>query len=150
MRIFVVLSLIGFSFVTFSQALAQEPGDIGTVECQETQLQIQNIIEMEGPYKNHGQFVKAVVHLVKSAKKEEQITGKCASCIFTQFALRIPIEDQDACGPDMGTSDTIETVACCLIGDDCEDMTPEDCHDERGIPMLPGSNCYTVDCNSSY
>ena len=150
MRTFIVLLLLGLSFVTLSQALAQEPGGIGTVECREVQLQIQNTVEMEDHYKNHGQLVKTVVHALKSAKKAKLITGKCASCIFTQFALRIPTDEQKACGPDIESSDTIETVACCLIGDDCENMTPEDCDDERGIPMLPGSNCDTVDCDSPY
>jgi len=139
-----VLSLLGFAFVTLSQALAQEPGDIGTVECREAQLQIQNTIEMEGSYKNHGQLVKAVVHLVKSARKEKPITGKCASCIIMQFDLWIPREKQDACGPD------IETEACCFPDGSCEDMTPEDCNEERGIPMQSGSNCDTVYCGSPY
>ena len=150
MRIFIVLSLLGLFFVTLSQALAQEPGSIGTMECREVQLEIQNTIEMEGTYKNHGQLVKAVVRAVKSAKKAKLITGKCASCIFTQFAIRIPIEEQKACGSDIESFDTIETVACCLMNDDCEDMTPEDCDNERGsISMLSGSNCKTVDCGSA-
>ena len=186
MRIFIVLLLLGLSFVILSQALAQEPGSIGTVECREVQLQIQlqiqDTVEMEGPYKNHGQLVKTVLHLVKSAKKANEITGKCASCIFTQFVLRIPIEEQKACGPDIETeacyfdggcedlteedciekegepqgigtdctsvsSDTIETVACCLIGEECEDMTPEDCDAERGMPS--GSNCTPDLCAKS-
>jgi hypothetical protein len=151
MRIFIVLSLLGLSFVALSQALAQEPGDIETVECREVQLQIQDTVDMEdieANSKNHGQFVKAVVHLVKAARKEKLITGKCASCIFAQFALRIPIEDQDACGPDIESSDTIETVACCLIGDICEDMTQEDCDAERGVSS--GSNCTPDLCAKSY
>jgi hypothetical protein len=155
MRISIVLSLLGLSFVTLSQALAQEPGSIGTVECREVQLQIQlqiqNTVEMEGPYKNHGQLVKTVVHALKSAKKTKLITGKCASCIFTQFVLRIPIEEQKACGLDIESFDTIETVACCLMNDDCVDMIPEDCEAERGSkPMSSGSNCETVDCASAY
>ena len=137
MRIFIVLSLLGFSFITLSQALAEEPGDIGTVKCREVQLQIQDTVEMEGPYKNHGQFVKTVVHLVKSAKKSKLITGKCASCIFTQFALRIPIEEQKACGPD------IETEACNFDGG-CEDLTEEDCIDRMGSPEGPGTDCASV------
>ena len=51
MRIFIVLSLLGFAFVTLFQAPAQEPGSTGTVECRDVQLQIQNTIEMEGPKK---------------------------------------------------------------------------------------------------
>ena len=150
MRIFIVLSLLGLSFVTLSQALAQELGSIGTVECREVQLQIQNTEEMEDQYKNHGQLVKTVVHALKSAKKAKLITGKCASCIFAQFAIRIPIKKQKACGPDIESSDTIETVACCLLNDICEDMTPEDCDDKRGMRMPSGSNCETVDCGSAY
>ncbi len=151
MRISIVLLLLGLSFVILSQALAQEPGSIGTVECREVQLQIQDTVEMEGPYKNHGQFLKTVVHLVKSAKKEKLITGKCASCIFTQFAIRIPVEEQKSCGPDIESSDTIETVACFLMNDDCVDMTPKDCEAERGsTPMPSGSNCDNVDCGEAY
>ncbi|MCK5515220.1 MAG: hypothetical protein KAJ00_12025 [Deltaproteobacteria bacterium] len=154
MRIFIVLSLLGFSFITLSQALAEEPGDIGTVECREVQLQIQDTVDMEGieaNSKNHGQFVKAVVRLVKAARKEKLITGKCASCIFTQFAIRIPIEEQKACGSNIESFDTIETVACCLMNDDCVNMPPEDCKAERGsTPMSSGSNCETVDCGSAY
>lgn len=156
MRIFIVLSLLGFAFLTLSPALAEEPAEIWTAECRGFQLLIQdtikNTLETEGDYKNHGQLVKAVVHLLKSAKKEKQITGNCAACILVQFALSIPIDDQDACGPDMDTSKTIETVACCLAGGSCEDMTPEDCDAERGIPMDFGSNCEDDGyyCNSSY
>ena len=156
MRIFIVLSLLGFAFLTLSPAFAEEPADIGTSKCRELQLLIQdtikNTLDMEGDYKNHGQLMKAVVHLVKSAKKEKQITGKCAACIFIQFALSIPIDYQDACGPDMETSNTMETVACCLAGGSCEDMTPEDCDAKRGIPMGAGSNCESDGdyCNSSY
>ena len=145
MRIFIALSFLGFAFLTLSQALAQEPGDIGTVECREVQLQIQKTIEdtidKEGPYKNHGQFVKAVVHLLKSARKEKPITGKCASCIFTQFVLRIHIKNQDACGPDM------ETEACFLSDDICEDIPEDDCIDRGGIPEGPGTDCASVSPN---
>ena len=151
MRISIVLLLLGLSFVILSQALAQEPGSIGTVECREVQLQIQDTEGMEDHYKNHGQLVKTVVHALKSAKKTKLITGKCASCIFTQFVLRIPIEEQKACGSNIESFDTIETVACCLMNDDCVNMTPEDCEAERGsTPMSSGSNCETVDCASAY
>ncbi len=147
MRIFIVLSLLGFSFITLSQALAEEPGDIGTVECREVQLQIQDTVDMEGieaNSKNHGQFVKAVVRLVKAARKEKLITGKCASCIFTQFAIRIPIEEQKACGLDIESSDTIETEACYLSDDICEDMSADDCIDRGVIPEGPGTDCASV------
>jgi hypothetical protein len=144
MRIFIVLSLLGFSFLTLSQALAQEIGSIGTVECREVQLQIQNTVDMEDHYKNHGQLVKTVVHALKSAKKAKLITGKCASCIFTQFALRIPIDEQKACGPDIESSDTIETEACYLSDGGCEDLTEEECIDRGSIPEGPGTDCASV------
>jgi hypothetical protein len=138
MRIFIVLSLLGLSFVTLSQAFAQEPGSIGTVECREVQLQIQNTVDMEDHYKNHGQLVKTVVHALKSAKKAKLITGKCASCIFTQFALRISIADQDACGPD------IETEACYFSDGGCEDLTAENCIEIEGKPQGIGTDCTSV------
>ena len=141
MRIFIVLLLLGFSFLTLSQALAEEPGDIGTAKCREVQLQIQDTVDVEdieANSKNHGQFVKAVVHLVKSARKEKVITGKCASCIFRQFALRIPIEEQKACGLDVGTE------ACYLSDGGCEDLTEEECIEIKGEPQGTGTDCASV------
>jgi len=69
MRLFIVLIAIGLFFVILPQSQAQMPGNVGTEECREEQLQIQEIVEMEAPYRNHGQLVKTAVHAVISARK---------------------------------------------------------------------------------
>ena len=142
MRILMALLIIGLSIITLSQALAIKPGDMGTEECREIQLQIQDTVEMEGPYKNHGQLVRAVVNAVNYSKKAKIITGNCASCIIKQFARRIPIERQRACGPD------IETEACCFSDGSCEEITSQDCTEIEGTPQGIGTDCTTVLCIS--
>lgn len=139
----IVLTAIGLSFVILSQSQAQTPGDLGTVECGEEQLQIQETLEMEGSYKNHGQLVKTAVHAVISARKAKLITGKCAACIFIEFALGIPLTEQKACGPDV-ESEAFEPEACYLPDDICEDMSAEDCIEAEGDPQGSGTDCSSV------
>jgi hypothetical protein len=90
--------LIGGFVGTRPQAWAQAPGDIGSAECWEAQVGAQTAIESGGPYKNHGQSVRAVANVVGAAVAAGTITEACASCITNQFARRIPIAEQAPCG----------------------------------------------------
>ena len=143
MRLLIVLIAIVLSCVILPQAQAQTPGDVGTVECGEEQLLIQESVDMEGPYKNHGQLVKTAVHAVISARKAKLITVKCAACIFIEFALGIPLEEQNACGPEI-EPEAFETEACYLPDDSCENMSAEDCIEEEGDPQGSGTDCASI------
>ena len=80
-----------------SLALAT-PGDVGSRECRSVQLAAQAAVASGGPYRNHGQLVRTAAHVVDAAVTAGAITEECASCIVSQFARRIPIEDQTPCG----------------------------------------------------
>jgi hypothetical protein len=138
MKTFFVLSIIGLSFIILPQAAAQRPGGLGTVECRDAQLQIQETVEMKGPYRNHGKLVRTAVRAVISSKRARKISWRCAGCIFKEFVLRIPIEEQEACGPD------IEPEACFLADDSCEDMRADDCIEAGGIPEGEGTDCISL------
>ena len=138
MRLAIVLTVIGLSFVMASQAVAQRPGSVGTVECREQQLQIQDTVEMEGPYRRHGKLVRTVVRAVISAKRARMISWGCAGCIFKEFARGIPIDEQQACGPD------INPEACFFDDDSCEDMRADDCIEAGGSPGGEGTDCISV------
>ena len=138
MKTFIVLSVIGLSFFMVSQAVAQRPGGVGTVECRDAQLQIQETVEMNGPYRHHGKLVRTAIRAVMSSKRARKISWRCAGCIFKEFILRIPVEEQEACGPD------IEPEACFLVDDSCEDMRPEDCIEAGGSPEGEGSDCISL------
>ena len=143
MRLFIVLTAIGLSFAILSPSQAQIPGNVGTVECGEEQLLIQDTVAMEGPYKNHGQLVRTAVHAVISARKDKLITVKCATCIFIEFALGIPILEQKTCGPDI-ESEAFQPEACYFTDDRCEDMSAEDCIEAEGDPQGSGTDCASV------
>ena len=138
MRLFIVLLAIGLSFVIVSPSQAQIPGNVGTEECGVEQCRIQGIVGEKDYYRNHGQLVKTAVHAVISARKEKRITVKCAACIFIEFALGIPIEEQKSCGP------VFDTEACYLPDVSCEDMSVEDCIDAEGDPQGLGTDCASV------
>jgi len=95
------LALIGLFSVMVAQAWAAEPGDVGSAECLNVQLEAQEAVERGGPYKNHGQMVSTAAKVVSEyVCIEEVITYECASCIMNQFARRIPIDQQEPCGFD--------------------------------------------------
>jgi hypothetical protein len=138
MRLFIVLIAIGLFFVILPQSQAQMPGNVGREVCGAEQVRIQGIVGEKYSYRNHGQLVKAAVHAVISARKDKQITVKCAACIFIEFALGIPIDEQKSCGP------VFDTEACDLLDDRCEDMSAEDCIDAEGDPQGTGTDCASV------
>lgn len=86
-----------------SVALAQQPADVGSFECRALQKSVQAEVgdESTAGKRNHGQFVKTVAHLVGPHVESGEITEECASCIVSQFARRILIANQRACGPDV-------------------------------------------------
>jgi hypothetical protein len=89
-----MVAVIGLS----TTLVAQEPGDVGSAECREVQLDAQAAVEDGGPYKNHGQMVRTAANNQSPALEAGDITEECSSCIMNQFARRIPIADQEACG----------------------------------------------------
>ena len=95
-----ILVALGLFFAITPHASAELPGDVGTQACGETQLAAQSAVSSGGPYKNHGKLVSTAAHVVSPAEKSGQITAECSSCIINQFARKIPIADQETCGPD--------------------------------------------------
>jgi len=102
MKTLVILACIGVSgmFVALAPRVwGQAAGDVGSVECRVVQLDVQGAITSGGPYKNLGQLVSAAANVVSAAEEAGEITEECSSCIMNQFARRVPIGDQIACGP---------------------------------------------------
>jgi|GEM_PF-1170066 len=77
-----------------AQVLAQDPDPCQTVQS-EAQALVGN--EPDGDWKNHGQYVSTVARLVDQYVESGEIDSVCASCIVSQFARRIPVEDQEPC-----------------------------------------------------
>ena len=96
-----ILAAMGLLFVITSQAAAGLPGDVGTPECREVQLDAQSAVSSGGPYKNPGQLVSTAAKVVSAAVAAKEIAAECSSCIMNQFARSIAIKDQEACGPDL-------------------------------------------------
>ena len=72
------------------QALTQDP-----ITCEELQALVGN--EADGDWKNHGQYVSTVAKFVDPYLESGEIDSVCAGCIVSQFARRIPIEEQEPC-----------------------------------------------------
>ena len=96
-----ILAVIGLLFALTSPAAATTPGDVGTLECRAVQLEAQEAVSSGGPYKNNGQLVKTAAAVVSPAEESGEITAACSSCIMNQFGRKVPIEDQETCGPDL-------------------------------------------------
>jgi Cys-rich repeat protein len=89
-----IVAVLGLS----TTLIAQEPGDVGSEECRLVQMEVQDAVADGMPYKNHGQMVRTVANNVNPSLGAGYITGGCFSCITKQFARRIPIDEQEACG----------------------------------------------------
>ena len=96
-----------------------------TAACRALQKEVQEAVGNEDPnvYRNHGQYVSRVARMVGPHVDSGEITEECASCIVSQFARRIPIEDQEPCGPDSPnpecTGATCGTFIPCNPGTTC-------------------------------
>jgi len=96
-----------------------------TPECRALQVEVQAAVGNEDPaiYRNHGSYVSTVAHLVGPHVDAGDITEECASCIISQFARRIPVEDQSPCGPDAPDPEcagqTCSTFTVCNEGGSC-------------------------------
>ena len=77
-----------------TQVPAQDP-----ITCEKLQADAQALVgnEADGDWKNHGQYVSTVAKFVDPYLESGEIDSVCASCIVSQFARRIPIEDQEPC-----------------------------------------------------
>jgi len=95
----VSLLLFALFFSSLPHAQAHEPGDVGSPECLEVQSAVQDAVIGGFPYTNHGQMVRTAARVTSRAEEAGEITEECASCIVSQFARRIPIDEQELCGP---------------------------------------------------
>lgn len=93
-------NLIAFAmvFCLFCAVIAQVPAQT-PITCGELQDMVQAAVGNEDPavYRNHGQYVSTVAKMVDPYLESGEIDSVCASCIVSQFARRIPVEDQEAC-----------------------------------------------------
>jgi len=85
-----------FILVSANIAYAQSinPGDVGSPECREIQLEAIKAVESGGPYKTSGARVKVAAKVVSNAQNALQITSECSSCIMNQFAREYPLKTQ--------------------------------------------------------
>lgn len=112
------LFLVGLFMLVTSQALAVE-GDVGSEACRDVQLEAQEAVGTGGPYKNHGKMVSTAAKVVSPYEDAGDITCACASCIVSQFAQKIPVDEQIACGVDC------EGKVCGTYTPDCNpDISP--------------------------
>ncbi len=146
MKKLVLLIMVVFLVITVIPASAKKKkgGDVGSTQCREAQLSIQDAIANAGPFKNHGQMVKAVTQLANDSKKNGDITGECGACIINQFAQRIPVGEQKPCGTDP------VKAACCLPDGSCEQLTAETCADAGGETHESGVSCSEIECAFTY
>ena len=97
-------------------ALAKDGVEIEELdaECRALQLEVQGAVGNEDPaiYRNHGAYVSTVAHLVGPEVEQGNISEECASCIISQFARRIPVEEQTPCGPDAPPAPECEGASC--------------------------------------
>jgi hypothetical protein len=94
----VTLFLVALFFLLTPHAQACESGDVGSPECLEVQIDAQDAVADGFPYRNHGQMVNTAARVTSQAEQAGEITAECASCIVSQFARRIPIDEQELCG----------------------------------------------------
>ncbi len=124
------------------QPQEQEQGDIGSDVCEEAQVAAQEAVADGEPYRNHGQMVRTAARALRPEVISAEITEECAGCIISQFARRIPIEEQETCGSDLEP----ELEACCLADGSCADLSRDECEAQVGSPAGPDTDCTTASC----
>ena len=98
-RSFVILLAMACLCLSFIPQVMAEGLDHA---CREAQLSVQATVGDENPaiYKNHGAYVSAAAAAANVFLYSGEIDSVCHSCIVSQFARRIPVADQEPCGPD--------------------------------------------------
>jgi hypothetical protein len=96
-----VLAVLGL-FLAPQPAAAKRAGYVGTPECRDLQLAVQEAVGDEDPalYPKHRSYVRTVKKLIKPHLKAGEVSRKCGSCITKQFKHRVAVADQKPCGPE--------------------------------------------------
>jgi cysteine-rich repeat protein len=126
------------------QVEAQTPGDVGSPACRTVQQAAQVTVASGGRYKNHGKLVSTAAKVVGAAEDAGTITEACSSCIVSQFARRIPINEQNFCGPHCG-----DRVVQAALGEACDDgntINGDGCSDTCQIEGPAPSPCGNSTC----
>ena len=145
MKKLLLFMLVVFFSITGLETYAQEPGDVGSLQCRFRQTYVQYEMFQNGyPSQNHGRLVGAVAMVISEFEESGDITEECASCIISQFALRIPVPDQEPCGPLPASPE-----ACCFSDRSCVDFTPDDCTNQGGTPQGLGTSCIQPTCEAT-
>ena len=152
------ISLVAILALSAALVLAQ---DVGSGECRTVQLEAQEAAGDPADYKNHGKWVSTAARVVSPYTEDGTITEECSSCIINQFARRIPIAEQEACGPDVPDLPECAPASCgnfipCTEGGNCgsegvcvqTDATPSGGTCVNGLTPCPGlAPCAsTADC----
>lgn len=130
--------------VAFPRAWAQEPGDVGTVECRAVQTDAQNAVRKLGQVKTHGKLVSTAAKVVSAAQDAGQITEECASCIVSQFARRVTVSEQTPCGPNCPPGFQEVPTGCGEVRVLC--LVPQSACGVAGIDCCPACVCDNQAC----
>src|SRR6267378_5107378 len=84
----------------WGRILAVSPGDgTGTSTCGAVQKTIQLAFPAPSTYPDHKAYLRAIRQSVAAAQKAKLIREGCSECIVEQFEERVPITQQQPCGP---------------------------------------------------
>jgi hypothetical protein len=91
---------------------ASSHGAVGRYACGAVQHSIQLAVGNYDPskYANRGAYVREVAKRTSVGVTGELITEDCAECIVSQFAKRIPVASQAACGPIVAPTATCDAL----------------------------------------
>lgn len=77
--------------------------------CRMSQLTAQKAVMSGGSYRNLGKMVRTASQSINAYLYDGVISDECHGCIVSQFARGIPISEQEACGPAIGSEDWMIT-----------------------------------------
>src|SRR6266540_558043 len=89
-----------FSFFVLIPRVWADPAGPESDVCGVAQSISQNSFTSGAPYKNPGKGVSTAANAQDPFVQTGSIDEECSSCIMNQFARRIPVADQETCGPD--------------------------------------------------
>ena len=91
------------------------PGqDVGSEVCRRVQRYAQQAVLDGSPFLKHGHLVRTAARVVSPWLQAGIITEECSGAIMHQFGQVIPIEEQEATGPD---PECLFTIAATLVAE---------------------------------
>lgn len=96
--------------------------DLGSPVCRRVQLSVQQAVLEESPFATHGHLVRTVARAVSRWVDSGILTADCAGAIVNQFARGVPIEEQEAVGPDPACGFSISGTLIAEPGSDYDTL----------------------------